>query len=86
MPTIGDFPTLGQDALAVFGEVFDTEPARHHGAEYLTGLSVDANKPVSGRRSNAKRVPGRCPGRRKNPCGWGRRGSGTSANRGRFPT
>jgi uncharacterized protein YndB with AHSA1/START domain len=48
MPTIVDFPTVVQDALAVFGEVFDTEAARRHFAEYLTGLMVAENKTVSG--------------------------------------
>ena len=48
MPTIVDFPTVVQDALAVFGEVCDTEPARRHFAEYLTGLIVAENKTVSG--------------------------------------
>ena len=38
MPAIVDFPTVVQDALAIFGEVFDTEAARRHFAEYLTGL------------------------------------------------
>ena len=40
MPTIVDFPTIVQEALAVFGDVFDTEAARRHFAEYLTGLMV----------------------------------------------
>src|SRR5213082_3437361 len=48
MPTIVDFPTVVKDALAVFGEVFDTEPARRHFAEYLTGLIVAETKTVSG--------------------------------------
>src|SRR5205814_10701364 len=48
MPTIVDFPTVVKDALAVFGEVFDTEPARRHFAEYLTGLIVAERKTVSG--------------------------------------
>src|SRR2546423_14285212 len=48
MPTIVDFPTVVKDALAVFGEGFDTEPARRHFAEYLTGLIVAENKTVSG--------------------------------------
>lgn len=48
MPTIVDFPTVVQEALAVFGEVFDTEAARRHFAEYLTGLIVAENKTVSG--------------------------------------
>src|SRR5437764_12320938 len=48
MPTIVDFPTVVQDALAVFREVFATEAARRHFAEYLTGLIVAENKTVSG--------------------------------------
>jgi hypothetical protein len=48
MPTIVDFPTVVKDALAIFGDVFDTEPARHHFAEYLTGLMVAEHKTVSG--------------------------------------
>jgi len=48
MPTIVDFPTIVQEALTVFGGVFDTEAARRHFAEYLTGLIVAENKTVSG--------------------------------------
>jgi uncharacterized protein YndB with AHSA1/START domain len=48
MPTIVDFPTVVKEALVVFGEVFDTEAARRHFAEYLTGLIVAENKTVSG--------------------------------------
>jgi hypothetical protein len=48
MPAIVDFPTVVQEALAIFGELFDTEPARRHLAEYLTGLIVAENKTVSG--------------------------------------
>lgn len=48
MPTIVDFPTIVKDALVIFGDVFDTEPARHHFAEYLTGLMVAEHKTVSG--------------------------------------
>ena len=48
MPTIVDFPTLAQDALAVFGALFDNEPARHHFAAYLTGLMIAETGPVSG--------------------------------------
>jgi len=43
-----DFPTVVHEALAIFGDLFDTEPARRHFAEYLTGLIVAENKPVSG--------------------------------------
>ncbi len=48
MPTIVDFPTIVQEALTAFGSVFDTEAARRHFAEYLTGLIVAENKTVSG--------------------------------------
>jgi len=48
MPALVAFPTVVTDALAIFGDVFDTEPARHHGAAYLTGLMVAAHKTVSG--------------------------------------
>lgn len=48
MPPIVDFPTIVQEALAVFGDVFDTEAARRHFAEYLTGLMVAERKTVSG--------------------------------------
>jgi uncharacterized protein YndB with AHSA1/START domain len=48
MPTIVDFPTLVQEALTVFGDVFDHAPARRHFAEYLTGLMVAERKTVSG--------------------------------------
>jgi hypothetical protein len=33
MPAMVDFPTIVQEALAVVGEVFDTEAARLHCAE-----------------------------------------------------
>ena len=48
MPTIVDFPTIVQEALTIFGDVFDTEAARRHFAEYLTGLMVAECKTVSG--------------------------------------
>jgi hypothetical protein len=48
MPAIVDFPTVVQEALAIFGDLFETEPARRHFAEYLTGLMVAENKTVSG--------------------------------------
>ena len=48
MPTIVNFPTIVQEALAVFGDVFETEAARRHFAEYLTGLIVAERKTVSG--------------------------------------
>jgi len=48
MPAIVDFPTVVHEALVIFGDLFDTEPARRHFAEYLTGLMVAENKTVSG--------------------------------------
>jgi hypothetical protein len=48
MLTIVDFPTIVQEALAVFGNIFDTEAARRHFAEYLTGLMIAERKTVSG--------------------------------------
>ena len=48
MPTIVDFPTIVQEALTAFGSVFETEAARRHFAEYLTGLMVAERKTVSG--------------------------------------
>jgi len=44
-----DFPPpVVARALTIFGDLFDTEPARRHFAEYLTGLIVAENKTVSG--------------------------------------
>jgi hypothetical protein len=48
MPSIVDFPTIVQEALAVFGDVFDTEAARRHFAEYLTGLMIAEKQTVRG--------------------------------------
>lgn len=48
MPTMVDFPTVVQDALAVLGAVGDTEPARRHCAAYLTGRIVAENQTVRG--------------------------------------
>ena len=47
MPTTVDFPTLVKQALELFGDVFDNEPARRHFAEYLTGLMVAERKNIS---------------------------------------
>ena len=46
MPTTVDFPTLVNQALELFGDVFDNEPARRHFAEYLTGLMVAERKNI----------------------------------------
>jgi hypothetical protein len=48
MPTIVDVPTLVQEALTVFGDVFDPAPARRHFADYLTGLMVAERTTGSG--------------------------------------
>ena len=48
MPTLVDFPTIVQEALALFGDLFDTEPARRHFAAYLPGLIVAENKTIRG--------------------------------------
>ena len=37
MPTTVDFPTIVNQALELFGEVFANEPARRHFAQHLTG-------------------------------------------------
>ena len=47
MPTTVDFPTIVNQALSLFGDIFDNEPARRHFAEYLTGLMVAERKNVS---------------------------------------
>ena len=46
MPTAVDFPTIVNQALALFGDLFDNEPARRHFAEYLTGLMIAERKNI----------------------------------------
>jgi DDE superfamily endonuclease len=48
MAGIIDFPTVVQEALRAFGDLFPNEPQRRHFAEYLTGLFVAERKNVSG--------------------------------------
>jgi hypothetical protein len=48
MLPIVDFPTIVQDALTAVGHVCDTDAARRHFAEYLTGLMVAERTTVSG--------------------------------------
>jgi SRSO17 transposase len=48
MAGIIDFPTVVQQALQDFGDLFANEPQRRHFAEYLTGLYVADRKTVSG--------------------------------------
>jgi len=43
-----EFPTLVEQAVKRFGEVFANEPERRHLAEYLSGLLVAERKTVSG--------------------------------------
>jgi hypothetical protein len=48
MPAIVEFPTIVEDAVKQFGDVFVNEAERRHFAEYLTGLLVAERKTVSG--------------------------------------
>jgi hypothetical protein len=41
-------PTIVKEALVVFGDLFDNEPARRHFTEYLAGLIAAENKTASG--------------------------------------
>lgn len=47
MPAIVEFPTVVQETLARFGDLFANEPERRHFGEYLTGLMVADRKNVS---------------------------------------
>ena len=48
MPGIIEFPTLVQDALAQYGDLFANECQRRHFAEYVTGLFVAERQTVLG--------------------------------------
>jgi hypothetical protein len=48
MPAIVQFPTVVQEALKAYGDVFSNQPERHHLGEYLTGLMVAPRKSVRG--------------------------------------
>ena len=48
MPAIVEYPTIVQEAVKQFGDLFANEPERRHFAEYLTGLMVAERKTVSG--------------------------------------
>ena len=69
MPPTVDFPTIVKQALELFGDVFDNEPARRHFAEYLTGLMVAERKNVSAinRQSPSPRI------NHASIAGWSRR-------------
>jgi hypothetical protein len=47
MPAIVEFPTIVQEALVEFSDLFANQPERVHFAEYLTGLMVAHKKNVS---------------------------------------
>src|SRR5215475_8289486 len=48
MPAIVEFPTVVQDLMAQYSDLFANQPERHHFAEYLTGLFIAEKKTVSG--------------------------------------
>src|SRR6266511_3627586 len=48
MPAIVEFPTVVQDLLTQYADLFANEPERQHFAEYLTGLFIAERKTVSG--------------------------------------
>jgi len=48
MPAIVEFPSVVQQGLKQFGELFANAPERQHFGEYLTGLLVAERKTVSG--------------------------------------
>lgn len=48
MPAIMSWPTVVEEALKAYGDLFANEPERRHFAEYLTGLLVAARKTVTG--------------------------------------
>ena len=48
MPAIVEFPTVVQDLLAQYADLFANQPERRHFAEYLTGLFIAERKTVSG--------------------------------------
>ena len=48
MPAIVGFPTIVEEALTQYGDLFANEPERRHFAEYLTGLLVAERKSVRG--------------------------------------
>jgi hypothetical protein len=48
MPAIVEFPTVVQDLMAQYHDLFANQPERQHFAEYLTGLFIAESKTVSG--------------------------------------
>lgn len=48
MPAIIAFPSVVQDLLVQYADLFANDPERRHFAEYLTGLFIAERKTVSG--------------------------------------
>jgi hypothetical protein len=48
MPAIVEFPTVVQELVEQYGDLFANEPERRHFAEYLTGLFIAEHKTISG--------------------------------------
>jgi hypothetical protein len=48
MPAIVQFPTVVEEALKQYGDLFANQPERQHLGEYLTGLMVASRKNVTG--------------------------------------
>ncbi len=48
MPAIVAFPTVVQDLMVHYHDLFANDPERRHCAEYLTGLFIAERKTVSG--------------------------------------
>ena len=47
MPAVVEFPTVVNEAIEEFGDLFANKPERIHFAEYLTGLYIAEHKNVS---------------------------------------
>src|ERR1044071_7750088 len=48
MPAIVEFPSVVQDLMVQYADLFANQPERQHFAEYLTGLFIAERKTVSG--------------------------------------
>ncbi len=47
MPAMVEYPTVVQELLTQYGDLFANEPERRHFAEYLTGVCIAERKMVS---------------------------------------
>ena len=71
MPAIVEYPTIVQEAVKQFQDLFVNEPERRHFAEYLTGLMVAERKNVSGINSEfAQTTDQSCLNRWITEVGW----------------